>query len=591
MMERARQWFCPALIALALPASALAAPPQLKTVFPPAARRGTVNELKAVGAHFSRGAELLVPFVAEIRVQFHSIEVLTLVVKPAVETPPGVYPIRVRTAEGVSNLRMLAVTDVPVVSAKEPNGQYRDGKIDLASAQRVTLPCAVCGHRLMRDIDVYRFTAKAGERLTFVSESWRLGMSPELFLRLLDDRGRTLAYAHDTPTLQRDERIDFTMPRDGDYFLELNAVESGGRTNHYLVRLGPFDYARSVFPLGGRRGAPLRLSVVNRDGKLSSVETRVPADPWIDHWRQPLADFPGSLSWPLAIGDHPEVTEDADRTGAQQVAWPVTINGRIARPGEEDLYRIAVKPGQHVRLQADAYHLGSRLDGYLLVYDPKGKKLLAKNDDHIGRGLIDPALTFETPAGVEEVFISMRDARGEGGHDYGYRLTIEGGGPDFLLLLGNRYYKRENDGWFHQDLSDTLSLPIGQEARLRLTVNRSNKEDDPHSMGPIQGYTGPVTIRTENVPAGVTVKPLVIPAGQKTGELIVVASETAPRKPFEIVVIGEGTRPDGSVIRRIAERRLYLTAPAQTNLPWNARVRKVTCVTTTAKPTTTAAKP
>src|SRR5262249_54677818 len=151
----------------------------------------------------------------------------------------------------------------------------------------------------------------AGERLTFVSENWRTGLSPMLFLRLLDGDGRTLATANDTPTLLRDARIDCTAPRDGDYFLELTALEGGGRTMHYLVRMGAFDYARSVFPLGGRRGQPLRLSVVNRDGRVSAVETRVPSDPWADHWRLPLNDFPGSPPWQLAVGDHPEVTEDA----------------------------------------------------------------------------------------------------------------------------------------------------------------------------------------------------------------------------------------------------------------------------------------
>src|SRR5262249_18370221 len=158
-----------------------------------------------------------------------------------------------------------------------------------------------------------------------------------------------------------------------DYFLEITSTPGGGRTNHYLVQMAPFDYARSVFPLGGRRGETIRLSVVNRDGKTSEVEARAPADPGIDPLPPPLQDCPGSLPWQPAIGDLPEMTEDEDRTGPQQVAWPVTINGRIAKPGEEDLYRIAVKPGQHVRVLVSAYHHGSCLDGYLLVYDPKGQ--------------------------------------------------------------------------------------------------------------------------------------------------------------------------------------------------------------------------
>jgi hypothetical protein len=578
-----------ALLAALLAGVASAAPPELKTLFPPAVRRGVVSEIRLYGSEFAAGAELLTPFAGEVRLAVHSKEAATLTIKPDAVTRAGVYPVRVRTPEGVTNLRMLAVTEVAVVPVREPNGRYVDGKLDLGSAQRVQLPCAVCGHRLIREVDAYRFTARAGERVTIVSESWRMGLTPDLVLRLRDDRGRTLAYAHDTPTLQRDERIDCTIPRDGDYFLEITATEGGGRTNHYLVRMGAFDYARSVFPLGGRRGEPLRLSVVNRDGKTSTIDTRVPADPWHDHWQLPLPGLPGSLPWRLAIGDWPEVTEDADRTAPQAITWPATVNGRIARPGEEDLYRIAVKPGEHVRVQVEAYHLGSRLDGYLLVYDPKGKKLLAQNDDQGYRGLPDPGLTFETPAGVTEVVIALRDTREQGGHEYGYRLTIERGGPDFFLWLGNRQSPTNDmEGWLWQDTWDTLNLPVGQETKLRLTVRRSAKENDQHYNGPIQGYTGPIAIKAENVPPGVTVKPLLIPAGQTQGELVVVAGESAPARPFELVIVGEGKRPDGSTIRRIAERRLFLSDPAVTNMPWNARVNRLTCVTTrraaTAKP-------
>jgi hypothetical protein len=40
----------------------------------------------------------------------------------------------------------------------------------------------------------------------------------------------------------------------------------------------------------------------------------------------------------------------------------------------------------------------------------------------------------------------------------------------------------------------------------------------------------------------------------------------------------------------IAERRLNLSDPPRTNMPWNLRVTKVTCVTT-GKPKVAASKP
>ena len=42
------------------------------------------------------------------------------------------------------------------------------------------------------------------------------------------------------------------------------------------LRVGDFDYARTVFPLGGRRGEKVRFTVVNRDGKTSMTSLSAP---------------------------------------------------------------------------------------------------------------------------------------------------------------------------------------------------------------------------------------------------------------------------------------------------------------------------
>src|SRR6185369_14937586 len=104
-------------------------------------------------------------------------------------------------------------------------------------------------------------------------------------------------------------------------------------------------------------------------------------------------------------------------------------NGRISKAGEEDLYRIAVKPGEHIRVVVEAYRLGSTLDGYLMVYDPEGKKLLASSDDQRNRGNPDPGLTFQVPNDFKEkeVIICLRDAMNDGGENHAYRLTVEHG--------------------------------------------------------------------------------------------------------------------------------------------------------------------
>ena len=58
------------------------------------------------------------------------------------------------------------------------------------------------------------------------------------------------------------------------------------------------------------------------------------------------------------------------------------------------------------------------------------------------------------------------------------------------------------------------------------------------------------------------------------------ATPEAPQQPFEIVIVGEATREDGSVIRRVAERRLFISHPQFIANAWNWRVQKLACVTT-----------
>src|SRR5687768_11633833 len=110
-MTRGMQtWLSGAL--LLVPCLAPAAPPVLSNVYPPAAQRGADNELRIIGDGFVAGkeTELVLPFAAEVRGQANHREVGTFTIKPAADTPPGVYPLRVRTPEGISNLRLFAIT-------------------------------------------------------------------------------------------------------------------------------------------------------------------------------------------------------------------------------------------------------------------------------------------------------------------------------------------------------------------------------------------------------------------------------------------------------------------------------------------------
>jgi len=558
--------------------------PRINTVDPPALVIGEQTTIQLVGRNLDRATHLLLPFAAVVRRSAGGIESTRFVVDVAKTVSPGVYPLRVYGPSGMSNLRLICVAEDQVIRTRAAgNGRYRGGRIDPGSAKVIGWPCRIAGGRLSQDIDLFRFRVEAGQRLVFTTQTRRLGLTPDPVIRLRDIQGHTLALVHDTPTLRKDERLDYTFKHGGEYLVELQSFGVAGWTNHYVLKIGAHQYARTVYPLGGRRGDRIDVTIVGRDGEISRKEVRVPADPAENRWRLALPDHPGSLSWPMASGGFPERHEDQLRAGADQdiavSEWPVTINGRIAATGEEDRFRLAVQPGQVIRCQVAAWYLGSALDGLLMAWDPVGKMLLATGDDLRYRANVDPGLEFTVPAGVTSVVLSLRDTLDRGGREYPYRLTIEPGGPDFFLWMGRRQNPFENPGWERMDANDTITIPRGGEVRVRITARRNvegRKPDDGYYKGPVRGFDGVIRLTASGLPMGVTVVAGEIPAGGTAGELIFRADRNAAiLTPFTVAVFGEATRRDGTQLKHVAERMLYLSDPQMTHMPWEWRSRRL----------------
>ena len=558
--------------------------PLINTVDPPALIIGKQTTIQLVGRNLDRATHLLLPFAAKVRRSSGSVESTQFVVTVPESVDTGVYPVRVYGPGGLSNLRLICVGRDQVIQTRAAgNGRYRGGRIDLASALAVEWPCRVAGGRLSQDIDLFRFSVRAGQRLVFSTQTRQLGLTPDPVIRLRDARGRTLALAHDTPTLRKDERLDYTFQKAGEYFVELQSFGVAGWTNHYVLKIGPHEYARTVYPLGGRRGEVVDVAVVGRDGQVASRKVRVPSDTARDRWRLPLPDHPGSLSWAMASGSLPERHEKRMRgDGAVEIPvteWPVTINGRIEEVGEEDRFRLAVQPGQVIRAQVAAWYLGSALDGLLMAWDPVSETLLATGDDLRYRANVDPGLEFTVPPGVTSVVLSLRDTLGRGGVTFPYRLTIEPGGPDFFLWLGRRQNPFENSGWERMDSNDTVTIARGGQVSVRITARRNikgRKPDDGYYKGPVRGFDGNIRLVASGLPVGVTAESDGIASGETAGEITFRATAGAVTlSPFEVAVFGEATRRDGTRLRRVAERMLFLSDPQMTHMPWQWRSQKL----------------
>src|SRR5262249_17540315 len=110
---------------------------------------------------------------------------------------------------------------------------------------------------------------------------------------------------------------------------------------------------------------------------------------------------------------------------------PVTVNGRLSAKGEAHHFRLPVKPGERYRFAVEADVLGSALDGVLRVADHAGKQLAQVDAGDLpppaaglqGTKSPDPKLELKVPAGVTALHVELRDGRGRGGVNFGYRLT------------------------------------------------------------------------------------------------------------------------------------------------------------------------
>ena len=112
---------------------------------------------------------------------------------------------------------------------KEPNGGFRKpNDIKLPQAIRGVIDPA-------NDVDVFRFTGQAGQRIRIETLSVFYGSTLDPILSLHDSAGHTLVTSDDAGD-GKDARIDFKLAREGSYFISIiDAHDRGGVTCGYVL--------------------------------------------------------------------------------------------------------------------------------------------------------------------------------------------------------------------------------------------------------------------------------------------------------------------------------------------------------------------
>ncbi len=470
--------------------------PQVQGVFPRGAQRGTEAEVTIRGKELQNTSEIrfVTPKLkAEILQAEHNLIRARFHLDPTAE--PGRHDFRLIAPHG-STIAWFDDGIRPESFEKEPND-------DPAHAQALDFPVLMNGIVKSGDYDYFRFTAHAGQTLTFDLNAGRNGSPLDPVIAILDKDGSEIAYSDDY-YIFKDSHIVQTFDKAGTYYLRVYGTgESGSDTSDYRLTAGEMPQIDHAMPLGGQRGKPveIRLSGVNlsaienvvlgdglasaeilsRGFRTATIRLTIPEKTAAGIYRLHVGG--ATLPAPFVISDLPEVTVSGDAARSKQdpypVALPVIANGVLDKPKAAHYFSFRIDKPETVVLAADSQQLNFLLDPTVVIYDDSGKRIAYQDDRSTNTGRdpvnLDPHLAVHLPrAGRYTAMI--RDTAFRGDPTYAYRLTMKFAEPYFSLKV----------------LGTDQTLFRGKDNVVTLRVRR------------LEGWNEPVEVWAEDLPKGVT---------------------------------------------------------------------------------------
>ena len=329
----------------------------------------------------------------------------TFLVTVPPDGPTGIGVVRLGSSNRFSGPVLVLVDALPSVPSA---GGHRT----LATAQRVNLPVAVDGACAELGSDFFVFAARAGQRVSVDVVAQRLGSALDPWLRLLDARGRELAFNEDSPGAGADARLSHLVPADGDYVIQLrDSRYQGGAAHRYRLRLGDFPLAPLPF--------------------LHDAARFPPAD---EHGLKP---------------QHESEPNDSAEI-ATRLELPALISGNFQKPGDSDFFQFTLaKPGRWLVLGRTRSR-GYACDLLLTLLDGKGGTIATSQPTGADEGIITNAFT---KAGS-------------------YRLRVEElsrlGGPELSYQVALQPYT----GFALSVDADKFEAPSGGSLKLKVTCAR-----------------------------------------------------------------------------------------------------------------------
>jgi hypothetical protein len=513
--------------------TARAVSPAFSATTPAGAQRGTEVEVTLSGDRLADTREILLyqPGIEVVKITEATNNRVKAIFKIAPDCRLGEHPLRIRTAGGISPLRLFFVGPLPNLDEKEPNTEP-------AQAQKIPLNHTVNGRIDSEDVDHFQVELKKGQRLSVEVEGARLGRTMfDSFLAVLDAGGRVLARSDDTALLKQDSFVSLRAPEDGTYTIQLRDSSYSGSGHVYRLHVGTFPRPMAIFPLGGQAGQRLEARFIDETTGDFTQTFALPAEPQAQF--PVLAERDGLVPSPnwIRVSPFPNVleAEPNDEPAAAPAAGrdlPLSFNGIIARAGDADLFKFTARKDQEFEFNVFARRLGSPLDPVLEVLNAKGGSV-SRNDD--SGGTPDSSLRYRIPADGE-YFVKVTDQLKRGGPAFVYRVEVAEVAPSVTLFI-------PDTARYDYETRKSIVVPRGNRFAALFNLTRDNFGDE-------------LRLSFPNLPAGIRVFAEPVARGQTALPVVFEAdadAEIAGHLLEPIARAADPARPVASRFRHLVE--------------------------------------
>ncbi len=352
-----------------------AASPALRAATPAAVIPGETNRIEFSGDALEGALQFWSSFPAQIGFRADTQNPDTAIAELGIppETPVSIGAVRLATKNGVSDLLLMMIDDLPGIEAGSGNHSP-------TTARRLDLPGAIDGACRPLKMNYYKFTLAEAAEVSVEVVAQRLGSKLDPVIRLLDGKGREFLHMDDEPTTGRDCRFRHKFTEPGEYYLEVRDVlYQGGAEHRYRLRVGDFPLISYPFPPAIEAGSTQTVAFLGPAVEgLKAKSVSAPAEVDLMSLSAPFEDGAGSGFATLRISNLRELQESEPNdkpTNANRIELPGAVSGRFAIEREVDYFEFEAKKGQRWVFRGQTRSLGSPCDLFMRLERADGGTL------------------------------------------------------------------------------------------------------------------------------------------------------------------------------------------------------------------------